>query len=126
MLLTSILALAALAEAAPSDSTPAWFKSALQKRQGAGGTTMLRFGCSNIVIDRIDPLVNPGQAPTGHVHQIVGGDNFNVTMTTNDVSTGAKCTSCQASEDFSNYWTANLYFKHKNGSFKRVPQGGAA
>ncbi|KAK0614679.1 hypothetical protein B0T14DRAFT_499895 [Immersiella caudata] len=126
MLLTSILALAAIVEAAPSDGgSPEWLKNTLAKRQG-GGTTMLRFGCSNIVIDRIDPLVNPGQAPTGHIHQIVGGDNFNVSMTTGDVATGAKCTSCQASEDFSNYWTANLYFKHKNGSFKRVPQGGAA
>src|SRR4051812_25197412 len=110
MLLNAILALVALAEAAPSDTIPAWHKG-IQKRQG-GGTTMLRFGCANIVIDRIDPLVNPGQAPTGHVHQIVGGDNFNVTMTTGDVSTGAKCTSCQAAEDFSNYWTANMYFKH--------------
>lgn len=24
--------------------------------------------------------------------------------------------------DLSNYWTANLYFKARNGSFKRVPQ----
>src|SRR4051794_18161308 len=47
-------------------------------------------------------------------------------MTTGDVSEGAKCTSCQATEDFSNYWTANMYLKHKNGSYKRVPQGGAA
>lgn len=26
------------------------------------------------------------------------------------------------SVDFSNYWTASLYFKARNGSFKRVPQ----
>ena len=26
------------------------------------------------------------------------------------------------SEDFSNYWTAVLYFRHENGSYKRVPQ----
>ena len=32
------------------------------------------------------------------------------------------CTSCQFSEDFSNYWTAVLYFKARNGTFKRVPQ----
>ena len=24
--------------------------------------------------------------------------------------------------DFSNYWTANVYFKAQNGSYKRVPQ----
>jgi hypothetical protein len=53
--------------------------------------TMLRFGCSQIVIDRIDPcvsistrskkggqltfcsLVEPGNIPSAHVHQIVGG-----------------------------------------------------
>ena len=33
------------------------------------------------------------------------------------------CTSCTFSEDFSNYWTANIYFKSpENGSYKRVPQ----
>jgi len=114
---STLLALAALAEAAPAP-------------QGGGGTgggtTMLRFGCTQVVIDRIDPLVNPGQAPTSHIHQIVGGNAFNVTMPTDDVSKYATCTTCQASEDFSNYWTANLYFRHKNGSYKRVPQGGSA
>jgi hypothetical protein len=93
---------------------------------GAGAVTMLRFGCAQVVIDRLDPLVNPGEAPSPHVHQIVGGNAFNVTMTTGDVSTGATCTTCQFSEDFSNYWTANMYFKAKNGTYKRVTQGGAA
>jgi len=113
MLWTSLLAVAALAEAAP-------------QLGGAGGLTMLRFGCAQIVIDRLDPLVNPGQVPASHVHQIVGGNAFNATMTTADVAETASCTTCVFSEDFSNYWTANLYFKAKNGSYKRVPQGGAA
>ena len=39
-----------------------------------------------------------------------------------DIPTAATCTSCTFSEDFSNYWTAVLYFKGKNGTFKRVPQ----
>lgn len=26
---------------------------------GGGGTTMLRFGCAKIVIDRLDPYVTP-------------------------------------------------------------------
>ena len=34
------------------------------------------------------------------------------------------CTSCQYADDFSNYWTAVLYFKAQNGSYKRVPQLG--
>lgn len=39
-----------------------------------------------------------------------------------DLVKGSTCTSCQFTEDFSNYWTAVLYFKAKNGTFKRVPQ----
>ena len=30
------------------------------------------------------------------------------------------CTTCRFKEDFSNYWTAVMYFKHTNGSFTRV------
>ncbi|KAE9366631.1 hypothetical protein N431DRAFT_471674 [Stipitochalara longipes BDJ] len=85
-------------------------------------SSLLRFGCSQIVIDRIDPLVNPGETPSPHVHQVVGGNAFNVTIPSTDVSTLANCTSCTFSEDLSNYWTANLYFKARNGSYKRVPQ----
>lgn len=110
---SSLLAFTALAEAVPQFG-------------GGGGLTMLRFGCSQVVIDRLDPLVNPGQVPSPHVHQIVGGNAFNSSMTTGDVSNGASCTTCAFSEDFSNYWTANLYFKARNGTYKRVPQGGAA
>ena len=32
------------------------------------------------------------------------------------------CTSCSFAEDFSNYWTANLFFRARNGSLMRVPQ----
>lgn len=116
MLLASVLALTALVEAVPQ-----W---AVEKRQG--GTTMLRFGCPQVVIDRLDPLVNPGVIPSPHVHQIVGGNAFNATIPSSDVSALATCTTCQFSDDFSNYWTANMYFKAKNGTYKRVPQGGAA
>jgi hypothetical protein len=34
---------------------------------------MMRFSCSQLVIDRLDPLVNPGSIPSAHLHQIVGG-----------------------------------------------------
>ncbi|PPQ63415.1 hypothetical protein CVT24_004925 [Panaeolus cyanescens] len=40
----------------------------------------------------------------------------------NDLPSMSTCTSCSFSEDFSNYWTAVLYFKHHNGTYKRVPQ----
>jgi hypothetical protein len=81
----------------------------------------LRFGCSSLTIQRLDPVVEPGQAPSAHVHHIVGGNAFNATMT-GDVGARATCTTCEMAEDFSNYWTAVLYFKHPtNGSYHRVP-----
>ncbi|KAF2736294.1 hypothetical protein EJ04DRAFT_533703 [Polyplosphaeria fusca] len=85
---------------------------------------MMRFQCSQLTIDRIDPLVQPGATPSTHMHQIVGGNSFNASMTpvSYDPSKVATCTTCDYSEDFSNYWTASLYFKAKNGTFKRVPQ----
>jgi hypothetical protein len=79
-----------------------------------------------VVIDRLDPLVNPGSIPSPHQHQIVGGNGFNASMTTGDVANTASCTTCAFSKDFSNYWTANLYFKARNGTYKRVRQLGAA
>ncbi|KAJ3570170.1 hypothetical protein NPX13_g5819 [Xylaria arbuscula] len=41
----------------------------------------LRFGCSSLTIQRLDPVVEPGQKPSAHVHHIVGGNAFNATMT---------------------------------------------
>ena len=87
-MLLSTLFFAALAQAMP---------------QGFGGQgfTMLRFGCAQNVIDRIDPLVNPGQAPSPHMHQVVGGNAFNITMQSTDISKLATCTTCGYSEDVS-------------------------
>lgn len=81
----------------------------------------LRFPCSELTVQRLDPVVQPGVAPSSHVHHIVGGNAFNITMT-GDVGARATCTTCQMADDFSNYWTAALYFKHPtNGSYHRVP-----
>jgi hypothetical protein len=81
----------------------------------------LRFPCSTLTVQRLDPVVQPGMNPSSHVHHIVGGNAFNVTMT-GDVGARGTCTTCQMAEDFSNYWTAVLYFKHPtNGSYHRVP-----
>jgi len=87
---------------------------------------MLRFGCSQLVTERLDPLVNPGVPQTAHLHQIVGGNAFNVTMDHNklNIPAAATCTSCQFIEDFSNYWTAVMFFRARNGTYKRVPQLG--
>ncbi|KAH8885545.1 hypothetical protein GQ53DRAFT_797195 [Thozetella sp. PMI_491] len=83
---------------------------------------MLRFGCSQVVIERLDPLVNPDVNPSPHLHQVVGGNAFNQSMPSTDISKVATCTTCSFDQDFSNYWTANLYFRARNGSYKRVPQ----
>ncbi|KAH6717339.1 hypothetical protein BKA61DRAFT_733469 [Leptodontidium sp. MPI-SDFR-AT-0119] len=91
----------------------------------ARGSDFLRFGCSQLVVERTDPLVTPGQIPSPHMHQIVGGNAFNASMDPADLDPAktAKCTSCKLTEDFSNYWTASIYFQSpENGTFKRVPQ----
>lgn len=81
----------------------------------------LRFPCSTLTYQRLDPVVQPGANPSAHLHHIVGGNAFNATMT-GDVGERASCTTCQMSEDLSNYWTAVLFFKHPtNGSYHRVP-----
>ncbi|KAI1818156.1 hypothetical protein GGS20DRAFT_574457 [Poronia punctata] len=98
---------------------------ALLMEQCAGQTMpMLRFQCSQLVVERLDPLVNPGLLPSPHVHQIVGGNSFNASMdpATHDLPSSSTCTSCTFSEDFSNYWTAVLYFRARNGTYRRVPQ----
>ncbi|TEB27766.1 hypothetical protein FA13DRAFT_856259 [Coprinellus micaceus] len=84
---------------------------------------LIRFPCSQLVTERFDPLVTPGEV-SPHVHQIVGGNAFNLTMdpAAGDISKLATCTTCRFKEDKSNYWTAVLYFKHPNGSYIRVPQ----
>jgi len=39
-----------------------------------------------------------------------------------DIGNTATCTTCQMTEDLSNYWTATLFFRARNGSYKLVPQ----
>ncbi len=39
----------------------------------------------------------------------------------NDIPSLASCTTCTFSEDFSNYWTAVMFYKSRNGTYKRVP-----
>ena len=98
--------------------------AALAAAQLAAAQELMRFGCSQLTIDRIDPLVNPGSLPSPHVHQVIGGNSFNVSMSPDslDPPQVSTCTSCTDSEDFSNDWTANVYFKARNGTYKLVPQ----
>lgn len=94
--------------------------------QNAAGQAMLRFACSQLVVDRVDPIVNPGMLYTPHLHQIVGGDSFNITMDpeTHDLVSQSTCTSCSFAEDLSNYWTAVMFFRSADGTYQRVPQTG--
>ncbi|KAI0150802.1 hypothetical protein GGR57DRAFT_514065 [Xylariaceae sp. FL1272] len=97
----------------------------LLAQNAAAQFNMLRFACSQLVVDRIDPLVNPGMQYSPHLHQLVGGNSLNMTMdpTTHDLASST-CTSCTFAQDKSNYWTAVMFFKAKNGTYKRVPQVG--
>ncbi|PGH09651.1 hypothetical protein AJ79_05617 [Helicocarpus griseus UAMH5409] len=99
---------------------------ALLAQHAAAQFNMLRFACSQLVVDRVDPLVNPGMTYTPHLHQIVGGDSFNVTMepVEHDLAGQSTCTSCSFAQDLSNYWTAVMFFRSNNGSYHRVPQIG--
>ncbi|GAP93454.2 hypothetical protein SAMD00023353_12400110 [Rosellinia necatrix] len=92
--------------------------------QGATGQQMMRFSCSQLTIERLDPLVNPGVVLSPHVHQVVGGNSFRASMSPawHDPVAASTCTSCTFAEDFSNYWTAVMYFRARNGTYRRVPQ----
>jgi hypothetical protein len=116
----------------------------------------IRFGCSTVSVQRLDPLVEPGNVPSSHVHQVRrikdclhhsdrtnhprdcgrqcfqrnddrryrrAGNMYNLCLHRGVSSTykqdGYVLITCFS---FSNYWTAALYFKHTNGSYKRVPQ----
>ena len=55
-----------------------------------------------IVIERADPVVNPGQV-SSHVHTVMGGNGFGFEM--NYAATQrSTCSSCTVIEDNSNYW----------------------
>ncbi|KAF2007294.1 hypothetical protein P154DRAFT_480041 [Amniculicola lignicola CBS 123094] len=99
--------------------------AALFAQNVAAQGSMLRFACSQLVVERVDPLVNPGMKFTPHLHQIVGGNAFNITMDPEaDLFAKSSCTSCSFKQDTSNYWTAVMFFKNKAGQYKRVPQTG--
>ncbi|KAI2466278.1 hypothetical protein F4781DRAFT_434536 [Annulohypoxylon bovei var. microspora] len=89
-------------------------------------SALLRFSCSQLVVERLDPLVNPGVVGSPHLHQIIGGNSFNASMDPKslDIPGSATCTTCTFPEDFSNYWTAVMFFRARNGTYKRVQQKG--
>lgn len=84
-----------------------------------------RLPCkSPIVVERSDPIVQPGQV-SNHLHTIMGGNGFDFTMDYNDTQKST-CSSCTVVGDNSNYWTPTLFYRHQDGTFESVPQIGGA
>lgn len=84
------------------------------------GQNMLRFACSQLVVERTDPIVFPGTVFTPHVHQIVGGNSFNVTMdpATHDPATLSTCTSCSFIREYHSLRVAEDSSWSQNNSHK--------
>ena len=82
-----------------------------------------RLGCKgNLVVDRLDPIVNPG-AVSGHTHTIVGGNAFGSSLTYEQTQLST-CSTCTIKQDLSNYWVPTLYYKGRDGTFQSVKQSG--
>ncbi|KAL4169410.1 hypothetical protein KRP22_010330 [Phytophthora ramorum] len=76
---------------------------------------MFRFDCfNNLVVDRVDPIVNLGAA-SGHLHAISGGNGFSKNAD-GAAMKASTCTSCPIGADLSAYWVPQLYVKFKNGT----------
>jgi hypothetical protein len=73
-----------------------------QAQNETRGAPMMRFACSQLTVERLDPLVNPGLLGSPHTHQIVGGNSFQAEMKPGEHDLVAKstCTTCTFSEDF--------------------------
>ncbi|KAJ3497299.1 hypothetical protein NLG97_g2013 [Lecanicillium saksenae] len=80
---------------------------------------VLHFTNKQLTIARADPIVNPGQ-PSTHVHHVLGGSNFGLSSTGEDLM-NSKCSTAKVKGDNSNYWFPTLYFKDpKSGNLESV------
>ncbi|OLN81142.1 WSC domain-containing protein-like protein 6 [Colletotrichum chlorophyti] len=87
------------------------------------GAAFFIMPCSRpVVVQRADPIVNPG-ALAGHVHTIMGGSGFDFTMTYQQAR-NASCSTCKVTADLSNYWIPTLYYQGQDGKFTSVSQSG--
>ncbi|KAJ7281348.1 hypothetical protein C8J57DRAFT_1558903 [Mycena rebaudengoi] len=68
-----------------------------------------RVGCTSPP-QRLDPIVNPGQNPSNHVHTVHGAKNF-APNSTFDTLRASSCTSCLVTQDLPNYRFPKLYFQ---------------
>jgi hypothetical protein len=76
--------------------------SAANAQNVSRSAAMMRFACSQLTVERLDPLVNPGVVGSPHTHQIVGGNSFQPEMKPleYDMVEKSTCTTCTFSEDF--------------------------
>ncbi|KAK4966056.1 hypothetical protein LTR66_012068, partial [Elasticomyces elasticus] len=81
-----------------------------------------RMSCGVVQAGRIDPLISPGRI-AGHAHKISGASDISTSSTYAQL-VNSSCTTCEIGDDKSAYWTPQLYYHHKNGSFEAVPNGG--
>lgn len=76
------------------------------------------FWDSPLVEARMDPIISPGQIST-HVHTVVGGDGFSISMD-NNAASNSQCTQSRVDGDKSNYWFPALYHHNTDGTFTKV------
>ncbi|KAB5594541.1 WSC domain containing protein [Ceratobasidium theobromae] len=100
-------------------SSPA-FASALAFVGGAHA--WFRLPCTDpLVQTRIDPIIQPGTAPSYHVHTVHGAKNFRSNSTYQSLR-ASSCTSCRATQDAG---FPKLYFRDpKTKLFEPVGNGG--
>lgn len=74
-----------------------------------------------VVVERLDPILNPGQLGT-HVHSFVGA-NVVSADTNYDDTQAASCSQVYVKPDHSLYWAPALYFQDPtNKTFTRVKE----
>ena len=79
------------------------------------------WGSGPVANQRIDPIMNPGQTSSQHLHEFTGANVISPGMTQADLQQ-ATCSTFQAKADKSSYWNSALYFQNpKTGSFTQVP-----
>ncbi|KAJ6789453.1 hypothetical protein PWT90_00254 [Aphanocladium album] len=80
--------------------------------------------CKPLTVQRTDPIISPGQL-SSHVHAIVGGTDYHMSMSNEDARRAQK-TTCDKALDKSNYWQPQLYHQHHDGSFELIKLLGIA
>ncbi|MCJ1442020.1 MAG: hypothetical protein MMC23_002512 [Stictis urceolatum] len=82
--------------------------------------------CQPLLTERGDPILNPGlPRASSHVHAIVGGTGFNLSMSLT-LAPDSKNTTCSRSLDHSNYWQPQLYSQTSENSFELIEFQGSA